>query len=402
MSASSQRFGFTLPASTQTALAIARGANRQRHALKQAHSPLNIGSGDPAFITPEHIRDAAKAAIDAGHTHYERNLELREAIAEMLQAQHRIHIDPLAGLVVTPGAHLALFDLFRAWIDAGDEVILADPGSYFEAHTLANGGVPVRIPLRPERGFRLDPDEVEAAITPRTKMLAITNPEAPTTSVHRRADLERLAEIAELHNLMVVSDELYAAITFDEAEHISFASLPGMAARTLTINGFSKAWAMTGWRVGYVAGDPQLIEPVAAINHLNCIALNSIAQFAALAALRGPQGFLADARSVYRTRRDLLVERIRAIPGLDCLTPEGTYYVWVDHRALSRSSVRFQQHCLQNHSVTFNPGTTFGRGGEGFARLSTSPTPPVLEAGLARLAEAVTSWRDGTRAPTSA
>ena len=393
MSASSLRYGFRLPEATRVALELFEGAHLGRDAARAVGPVLNIGSGDPAFVTPDHICEAAKAAIDAGRTHYERNPDLREAIAAKLEHDHGIHVDPQRGLVVTPGAHLALFDVFRAWVDAGDEVVMADPGSYYYANTVANGGVPVRVPLRPERGFRLDPDEVAAAVTPRTKVLAITNPEAPAASVHVRTDLERLADVALRHDLLVVSDELYEAITFEPAQHGSIAALPGMRERTITVNGFSKAWAMTGWRVGYAAGDPRLIAPVQAVNHLNCIALNTIAQVAALAALTGPQHFLEAARATYRRRRDLVVERVRSIEGLRCLVPEGSYYVWVDHRALGASSVRFQRWCLERFGITFNPGPVFGPAGEGYARLSCSPAEEVLEAGLARLAEAVSAFR---------
>lgn len=396
MSASSLRYGFRLPEPTRVALEIYEGAHLAAPALAAAPGPLlNVGSGDPGFVTPAHVREAAKRAIDAGRTHYERNPDLRRAIAAKLRRDHGLAIDPVDGLVVTPGAHLALYDVFRAWIGPGDEVIHADPGSYYDANTRANGGVSVGVPLRPERGFRLDPADVAARITPRTKVLALTNPEAPAASVHARADLERLADLAIRHDLLVVSDELYEAITFEPGAHVSIGALPGMAERTLTVNGLSKAWAMTGWRVGYVAGDPRLIAPVRAVNHLNCISLNSIAQHAALAALTGPQDFLADALATYRRRRDLVVERVRAIDGLDCLVPEGSYYVWVDMRALGASDVRFHRWCVRHAGITFNPGSVFGPGGAGYLRLSCSPSEDVLERGLERLAWAVAAFRDG-------
>jgi len=398
VSASSLHYGFRVPEPTRVAMEIYEGAHLGRDAARAAGPLLNVGSGDPAFVTPAHVREAAKSAIDAGRTHYERNPDLREAIAVTLERDHGIRVDPGDGLVVTPGAHLAIYDVFRAWIEPGDEVVMADPGSYYHANTVANGGVSVRVPLRPERGFRLDPDEVEAAVTPRTKVLALTNPEAPAASVHERADLERLADVAIRHDLLVVSDELYQAVTFAPAEHVSIAALPGMAERTITVNGLSKAWAMTGWRVGYAAGDPRLIAPVQAVNHLNCISLNTIAQVAAHAALTGPQGFLDEARETYRRRRDLVVERVRAIPGLDCAVPEGTYYVWVDHRGLGVSSVRFQRFCIHGFGITFNPGPVFGPSGEGYARLSCSPDTSVLEPGLERLAAAVDALGRGAQA----
>lgn len=394
MSASSQRYGFKVPEATRVAMAIRDGAHLGRAATAAAGPLLNIGSGDPGFVTPAHVREAAKRAIDAGKTHYERNADLKRAIAAKLARDHGLHVDPDGGLLVTAGAHQALFELFRAWIEPGDEVLMGDPGSYYEANVRANGGVPVPVPLRPERGFKLDPADVEARLTPRTKVLAITNPEAPAASVHDRADLERLADLAIRHDLLVVSDELYEAITYEPGAHVSIGALPGMAERTLTVNGFSKAWAMTGWRVGYVAGDPRLVEPIRAIDHLASITVNSIAQFAALEALTGPQGFLEEARATYRRRRDLVVERVRAIDGLDCLVPEGTYYVWVDARALGASDVRFQRWCVANAGITFNPGSVFGAGGAGYLRLSCSPGEDVLEPGLDRLARAVADFRD--------
>ncbi len=400
MSASSLRYGFRLPEATRVAMEIYEGAHLAVPALAAAPGPLiNIGSGDPGFLTPPHVREAAKRAIDAGKTHYERNGDLRRAIAAKLRRDHGLEVDPVEGLVVTPGAHLALYDLFRAWVGPGDEVLMGDPGSYYDAHTLANGGVPVHVPLRPERGFKLDPDDVAARITPRTKILAITNPEAPAASVHDRTDLERLADLAIRHDLLVVSDELYEAITYESGAHVSIGALPGMADRTLTVNGVSKAWAMTGWRVGYVAGDPRLIAPVRAVNHLNCISLNSIAQFAALEALTGPQDFLAEALAAYRRRRDLVVERIRAIDGLSCLVPEGSYYVWVDMRELGASDVRFHRWCVRHAGITFNPGSVFGPGGAGYLRLSCSPAESLLEPGLERLAAAVAGFRDAGARP---
>ncbi len=399
MSASSQRFGFKVPEATRVAMAIREGAHLGRAAAAAAGPLLNIGSGDPGFVTPLHVREAAKRAIDAGKTHYERNADLKRAIAAKLRRDHALDVDPEAGLLVTAGAHQALFEVFRAWIEPGDEVLVGDPGSYYDANVRANGGVTVPVPLRPKRRFKLDPDDVAERITPRTKVLAITNPEAPAASVHERADLERLADLAIRHDLLVVSDELYEGITFEEGAITSIGALPGMAERTLTVNGFSKAWAMTGWRVGYVAGDPRLIEPVRAIDHLASITVNSIAQFAALEALTGPQDFLGEARATYRRRRDLVVERVNDIDGLSCLVPEGTYYVWVDARDLDASDVRFQRWCVANAGITFNPGSVFGPGGAGYLRLSCSPGEAVLEPGLDRLARAVADFRDeGARA----
>lgn len=392
MSSSSYRYGFKVPEHTQVALEILRGSQSVRKATVDVGEVINLGSGDPAFITPTHIREAAKAAIDAGKTHYERNANLKAAIARKHQEQNGIHVDPATGVVVTPGAHLALFDLMRAWIAPGDEVIMGTPGSYYLSNTMANGGVPVLIPLKPERGFKLDPADVERAITPHTKLICLTTPEAPAASVQSRADLEAIADLAIRHNLIVISDELYEEINFGQTPHFSIGSLPAMGERTITVNGCSKGWAMTGWRVGWVVGEKALIEPVQAINHLNCITVNSIAQFAALAALTGPQEFLAEARAEYRRRRDILVAGVQGISGLDCQVPEGSYYVWTDIRGLGGTSLSFARFAFEEENLAFQPGTAFGPGGEGWVRLSCSPAEERIHQGLERLERAVRKW----------
>jgi aspartate/methionine/tyrosine aminotransferase len=226
VSASSQRYGFA-----------AAGRDAGRDGDPRRRPPGALGGrgrrsapqhrlGRPGFVTPAHVREAAKRAIDAGKTHYERNGDLKRAIAAKLARDHDLHVDPEDGLLVTAGAHQALYEIFRAWIEPGDEVLIGDPGSYYDANVRANGGVPVPVPLRPERGFKMDPADVEARITPRTKMLAITNPEAPAASVHDRADLERLADLALRHDLLVVSDELYEAITFEPGRTSASARFP--------------------------------------------------------------------------------------------------------------------------------------------------------------------------------
>lgn len=396
MSTSSNRRTIPISEQTQAALAIYAGVQASRQPSRFTGGPVvNLGSGDPAFITPEHIREAAKAAIDAGKTHYERNFDLRVAIAKQFERVNGIQIDPREGLCVTTGAHMALYLLFRAFVSPGDEVIMADPGSYYFANTVANGGIPVTLPLRPERGFQIDPAEIEARITPRTKLICLTNPEAPAASVLRRHDLEAIADIAIRHDLLVVSDELYQEIYFTDERPLSIGALPGMAERTFTVNGVSKAWAMTGWRVGWVAGDPDLMRPLLAVHHLNSITLTSISQFAALAALTGPQGILDEFRAEYRRRRDRLAAGLQRIPGLVYQMPEGTYYFWVDIRSLDISSVRFARTALDRFGVQFNPGTVFGSEGEGYIRLSCSPTDAKVDEGLERLESAVRHVRRG-------
>jgi aspartate/methionine/tyrosine aminotransferase len=365
---------------------------------REAHSAgpgrpgeIDLNRGHTGFITADHIREAACQAIRDGHTHYEDVKALREAIADKLASDNGLKVDPMRELVIGGGSHLVLFDIMRTFVAPGDEVILARPGSptYFYYNTILNQGVPVCLPLRPERNFKLDPDDVAAAISPRTKMITLTNPDTPAGAVHDRADLERIAQLAIKHNLLVVSDELYEKINFGPTPHCSIASLPGMWERTLTVNGVSKCYAMTGWRVGYAAGPAELIAPLYAIFLTNCIWLNVPAQYAALAALRGPQASLHEMVAEYERRMQILVEGLNAIDGIRCPRPEGGYYAWPDIGAFGLSSTAFARHALEQGNVRVGPGEMFGPlAGHDRLRTSFSATEADLREGLRRLAEA--------------
>ena len=373
-----------LPESTRVAMEIHSGS-RGRF---PGGDVIALGSGDPSFVTPEHIREAAKRAIDEGRTHYERRMDLQEAIAEKHLKDSGFKVHPAEGIVLAHGAHQALFQTFQALVSPGDEVLLGTPGSYFEANTLVRGATPIYLPLRPERGFRLDPDDVAARITPRTRFLCLTTPEAPAGAVQTREDLSDLARIAQAHNLIVIADELYEKINFGRTPHTSIAGLPGMAERKITINGLSKGWAMTGWRVGWSAGPRALIEPIAAIYHLNNISLSAPAYWAGVAALRGPQDLVEEMVGIYARKMAHLVERVAAIPGLRARFPDGTYYLWTNLSETGLDDVSFV-HLAQSEGVRVNPGTSFGPGGAGYVRLSCTPTEAQLEEGTRRLARAV-------------
>jgi aspartate/methionine/tyrosine aminotransferase len=350
-----------------------------------------LNRGHTGFVTPEHIREAACEAIRAGHTHYEDVKPLREAIADKLAGDNGLKVDPMRELVVGGGSHLVLFDIMRTFVGPGDEVILARPGSptYFYYNTLFNDGVPVCVPLRPERSFKLDPDDVAAAITPRTKMITLTNPDTPAGAVQDRRDLERIAELAMKHDLLVVSDELYEKINFGPTPHVSIASLPGMWERTLTVNGVSKCYAMTGWRVGYAAGPAELIAPLYAVFLTNCIWLNTPAQYAAVAALRGSQEPLHAMVAEYARRMQILVDGLNAIPGVRCPRPEGGYYAWPDISSFGLSSQDFARRVLELENVRVGPGEMFGpQAGRDRLRTSFSATEDELREGLRRLAAA--------------
>jgi aspartate/methionine/tyrosine aminotransferase len=375
---------------------------RTRHDALQASRAglrdlVDLNRGHTGFITPAHIREAAKRAIDEGHTHYEDVLPLREAIADKLRRENGLpSLDPRQEIVVGGGAHLVLFDIMQAFVGPGDEVICARPGSptYFYYNTVLNGGTPVFVRLRPERRFKLDPADVEAAITPRTKIIGVTTPDTPAGAVQERADLAAIADLAIRHDLLVVSDELYEKINFGPAPHVSIASLPGMAQRTITVNGFSKCYAMTGWRVGYAAGPARLMQAVAAVHATNCIWLNTPAQYAALAAITGPQDVVREMVEEYRRRMTILLDGLTAIDGVECGFPEGGYYGWVDVTAFGVPASEFARTCLTAEHVIVGPGETFGPGVEGYLRVSCSATEDELREGLRRLARACAKIRE--------
>lgn len=379
------------PSATAQALIAARQEAGTHRVATDGAKPVELNRGHTGFVTPDHIREAAHAAIRDGHTHYEDVLPLREAIAAKLAADNGINVDPVQEIVVGGGSHLVLFDIMKTFIDPGDEVILGRPGSptYFYYNAIINGGEPVFVPLKKERRYKIDPEDIAAAITPRTKIIGLTNPDTPSGAVAERADLERIAELAIEHDLLVISDEIYEKLIFGTTPHVSIASLPGMHERTITVNGFSKCYAMTGWRVGYAAGPRDLIKPLQDIFLTNCIWLNTPAQYAALAALTGPQEPFDEMKAEYARRMRILLDGIHQIEGFTCFEPEGGYYIWPDISAFDLHSTEFAKKVMTYGQVRVGPGSVFGpAAGEHNLRLSFSETEDNLREGLRRLASA--------------
>lgn len=378
----------TLPSPTSQALIETRRQRNAHHVSSDGPPPVELNRGHTGFVTPDHIREAAHAAIRDGHTHYEDLIPLREAISAKLAADNGIVADPLREIVVGGGSHLVLFVIMKTFVGPGDEVIFGRPGSptYFYYNTVINGGTPVFVPLKAERRYKIDPDDIEAAITPRTKIIGITTPDTPAGAVSDRADLERIAELAIKHDLLVVSDEIYEKLIFGETPHTSIASLPGMRERTITVNGFSKCYAMTGWRVGYAAGPEALMGPLYDVFLTNCIWLNTPAQYAALAALTGPQEPLDEMREEYRRRMHILLDGLHSIDGITCFQPEGGYYLWPDISSFGLHSTEFARKVMEYGNVRVGPGEGFGpMAGEHNLRLSFSETEENLVEGIRRL-----------------
>lgn len=352
---------------------------------------LNIG--EPDFATPENIREAAKKAIDGGFTHYtsiQGIPELREAIAQKLEAENGIHADPEKEILITAGTQPAFFAVCQTLIDPGDEVIVQDPffPSYEVALRLA-GARMVTVPLRQEREFIIDPEDLEARITKKTKLLVLISPNNPTGSVLDKNTLRTISEIAKDHDLIVVSDELYEKMTYDGTENCSVGSLPSMKERTITINGFSKAYAMTGWRIGYIVASEDMMKSISKVHHSMNVCACSISQKAALAALTGPQDSVEKMVREYDKRRQEMVSRVNEIPGFKCHMPKGAFYVFPNVESLRMSSMDLAKLLISKARVVTVPGSEFGKNGEGFLRLSYATSLEKISEALVRVKETV-------------
>lgn len=348
--------------------------------------------GRPDFDTPVHIKAAAIDALQRGRVHYTPNAgipELRGAIAEKLARDNGLGVDPDRGVVVTVGAKESVFMCLYGLLDPGDEILVPTPiwPDYLET-TKVVGGVPVEVPLRAERGYQLDAGALEAAITPRTKALVVHSPHNPTGAVCDEATLRAVADLAVRRDLLVISDEIYEKLIYDGAAHVSIATLPGMFERTVTINGFSKAYSMTGWRLGYAAGPPSLIAPLLKVHQCTTTCANSFAQWGGVAAYRGDQACVADMVREFDRRRRLVVESLRRM-GVPVVEPRGAFYAFPDVRRLGLADADLAAHLLREAHVATVPGSAFGQSGTGHLRISYATGYDVLAAAMDRMARAV-------------
>ncbi len=364
---------------------------RARALEAEGREIIHLEIGEPDFDTPEHIREAAKEALDRGETHYVPAPgipALREAVAVFLERTGRLRTTP-DRVIVTPGAKPIMFFTILALCEEGDEVVYPDPGfPMYESIAAFAGATPVPLPLREERGFRPDPDELRALVTDRTRLLILSSPHNPCGSALTREELEAVAEVALRHDLVVLSDEVYWAIAYDRP-HASILDLDGMAERTVLLDGWSKTFAMTGWRLGFGVFPPALVEPVTrlVINSVSCT--SAFSQRAAIAALTGPWEPVERMVAEFRRRRDAIVEGLNAIPELSCLRPEGAFYVFPSVRGLGVPSKRVEEHLLEHAGVACLSGTAFGRHGEGYLRFSYANSVENIERALAAVRAAL-------------
>ena len=348
---------------------------------------ISLGVGEPDFVTPWHIRESCVHGLQRGYTSYTSNyglLELRQEIARMLETDYGVIYDPKCEALITVGVSEALDLAMRALLSPGDEVLVPEPCyvSYNACVTLA-GGVPVSVCCNRENEFRVTVEQLAAALTPRTKALLIGYPNNPTGAVMPREDLAAIARFAEQHDLIVISDEIYASLTYD-GEHTCFASLPGMRDRTILLNGFSKAYAMTGWRIGYAMGNADFIGAMTKIHQYTMLCAPITAQVAAIEAIK--QGTPSRNKMVgeYDRRRRLMVDGLRNI-GLDCFEPRGAFYVFPSIRNTGLTSLQFAEQLLQAEKVALVPGDAFGACGEGFVRCSYASSSKNLSEALDRI-----------------
>ncbi len=345
--------------------------------------------GRPDFDTPQHIKDAAKKALDDGLIAYTSNYglpELRQAIAAKLQKENHFTADPDKEIIVTVGANEAVLMIMVGLLNPGDEVLIPDPMwlHYFYCARLAGARV-VSVPLSESDGYQLNPDDIEKRITPRTKMIVVNSPHNPTGVVYTRETLEAVANIAAKHNLLVVSDEIYERIIFDGQKHISMATFPQIAGQVITVNGFSKSYAMTGWRLGYVVAPPELTRVLIRVHQYTTVCATSFAQAGATAALTGPQESIDMMVSKFDERRKVIIDTFAEMPGAGLVKPTGAFYTFPNLSALDPSSEVVAAKLLAATGVAVVPGSAFGEAGEGHVRLAYSASLANVTDGMAAL-----------------
>ncbi|HEX9635216.1 MAG TPA: aminotransferase class I/II-fold pyridoxal phosphate-dependent enzyme [Candidatus Limnocylindria bacterium] len=347
------------------------GIRRFFDMLAEMKDVISLTIGEPDFTTPEPITRAAIASLEAGETHYTANggmIELREMVAADLEARYGVTYEPRTELVITVGASEALDASLRAICDPGDEVIYHEPCFVAYAPCIAlAGGVPVAVATTDATDFRLTAEMVEAAITPRTKAVFLGYPNNPTGAVLDRAELEAIGRVVEDHDLLVISDEIYDRLVYGGHEHVAFSSLPGMRERTVLLGGFSKSFAMTGWRIGYAAAPAEIMAGIAKVHQYGIMCAPTAAQFAAIEALRSGEPFVRAMHDEYDRRRQLMTDRLNEI-GLLCFEPRGAFYCFPDVTVTGLDDEAFAQELLREEHVAVVPGSAFGPSGAGHVR----------------------------------
>lgn len=355
--------------------------------VKEIPGAISLGVGEPDFETPYHIRETGIQALQAGKTFYTSNsglMELRKAVSDFTKRRTGLTYDPASEIMLTVGGSEAIDVALRTIINPGDEVIYIQPSyvSYLPCILLADG-VPVPIELKAENRFRLTREELEAAITPKTKALILSFPNNPTGAIMEKEDLEAIVDVIKEHHILVISDEIYSELTYGK-EHVSIASLPGMKEYSIVINGFSKGFAMTGWRLGYALGNKEILKQMIKIHQYAIMCAPTVSQYAAIEAMYNGDQDVIYMRESYNQRRRFLYHELQRL-GLPCFLPEGAFYMFPDIREFGMTSEDFALDLLKEEKVAVVPGSAFGDCGEGFIRISYAYSIEELKEALLRI-----------------
>ena len=353
---------------------------------------ISLGVGEPDFVTPWHIRDEGIYSLEKGRTYYTSNAglkELRGEISTYLNRRFGLRYDPMSQITVTVGGSEAIDLAFRAVLEPGDEVLIPEPSFVcYRPLTQLAGGVPVPIVTKAENHFRLTPEELKAAITPKTKFLVLPYPNNPTGGVMRLEHLKAIAEVLDGTDILILADEIYAELTYGDARHVSIAEIPEMYDRTVLVSGFSKAYAMTGWRLGYVCGHPDLIKAMTKVHQFAIMSAPTTAQYAAIEAMKNGDEDIAMMREEYDSRRRVMVKGFSDM-GLSCFEPEGAFYTFPSIQSTGMDSNAFCETLLYEKKVAVVPGSAFGACGDGFIRCSYAYSIHDIETALERIEDFV-------------
>lgn len=354
---------------------------------------IHFELGEPDFDTPVNIKEAAKKALDEGATHYTTNaglIELRQAIAEKLKKDNKIEIDPASQICVTVGSQEAAFLAIMCTIEPGDEVLIPEPGYYTYRNCVQMaGGTPISVPLKEEDDFRLGPEDLEEKLTSRSKMVVVNSPCNPTGSVMTKDDLLAIDELAAERDFLILSDEIYEKIIYDGEKHYSVAALSQKPDRIITLNGFSKAYAMTGWRIGYLIASKEIVSQSVKLQQSAVASATTFAQRGAIEALKGPQESIREMAREFARRREVVLEGIDKVKGFSVVKPKGAFYAFVNIRKLGKTSQELSEYLLNEAKVVTTSGAAFGAGGEGYLRMSYATSIENIKHGLENIRKAV-------------
>ncbi len=359
---------------------------------------ISLGVGEPDFTTPWTIREAGIYSLEKGQTYYTANaglMELREAVCDYTNRKYNIKYDPKSEVLITVGGSEAIDAMIRCVVNPGDEVLIVEPSFVcYKPLTLMAGGVPVIIETKEEDSFRLLPEQLKEKITDKTKLLILPFPNNPTGGIMSKADLEAIAEVLRGTDILVLSDEIYGELKYGDEKHVPFSAIDGMRERTVVVNGFSKAFAMTGWRLGYALGPSRLIKLMTKVHQFGIMSAPTTAQYAAIEAMTNCDDEVESMRQEYNYRRRFIVDGFRAM-GLSCFEPLGAFYVFPCIKSLGMSSQEFCEKLLMEEKVAVVPGTAFGTCGEGFVRCSYAYSIKNIEEALKRIDRFVKNHRKG-------